>query len=117
MPDAVPDACLAACAIAYTRNPPNLPITSVLNITTHHSLLNAIIKGYETNDFAKNSVSKSSQVPTFCDFFDFKILYYKFRKNPGNHQNIRGDRACKRLRGPLWDAKISASHCQDNQRI
>jgi RNase H-like domain found in reverse transcriptase/Integrase zinc binding domain len=52
MPDAAPDACLAACTIAYTRNPPNLPIASVLNIAADHSLLDGIIKGYET-DFAK----------------------------------------------------------------
>jgi hypothetical protein len=53
MPDAAPDACLAACAIAYTRNPPNLPVAGVLNIAADHSLLDAIIKGYETDDFAK----------------------------------------------------------------
>jgi hypothetical protein len=63
------------------------------------------------------SVSKSSQVPTFCDFFDLKNLCYKFRENPEIHRNIREDRTCKRPRGSLWDGKFLASHCQDNHKI
>ena len=53
MPDAAPDACLAACAIAYTRNAPATHAAGILNITTDQSLLDAIITGYETDDFAK----------------------------------------------------------------
>jgi hypothetical protein len=56
MPDAAPDACLAACAIAYTRNPPNLPIAGVLNIAADHSLLDTIVNGYKTDDFAKQDL-------------------------------------------------------------
>ena len=50
MPDAIPDACLAACAIAYTCNAPNPPMAGMLNIASNQSLLDAIITGYETND-------------------------------------------------------------------
>ena len=53
MPDATPDACLAACAIAYTRSAPATHAGGILNITADQSLLNAIITGYETDDFAK----------------------------------------------------------------
>ena len=66
---------------------------------------------------SKCSVSKSSQVLTFCDFLDFKKLYYKFEKNPEIHQNITGDRNCKRLGSPFWDEKILPTHCQDNWKI
>ena len=53
MPNVIPDACLAACAIAYTCNAPNPPIAGMLNITTDQSLLDVIITGYETDDFTK----------------------------------------------------------------
>ena len=53
MPDAIPDACLAACTIAYTCNAPNPPMAGMLNIASDQSLLDAIITGYETDDFAK----------------------------------------------------------------
>ena len=53
MPDAIPDACLTRCAIAYTRNAPKMPTGGILNITTDQSLLNAIITGYETDSFTK----------------------------------------------------------------
>jgi hypothetical protein len=53
MPDAAPDACLVACAIAYTCNAPPTPIAGILNIAADHSLLDAIINGYRTDDFAK----------------------------------------------------------------
>jgi RNase H-like domain found in reverse transcriptase/Integrase zinc binding domain len=53
MPDAAPDACLAACAIAYTRHAPDQFATGILNIAADQSLLDAIITGYETDDFAK----------------------------------------------------------------
>ena len=53
MPDAIPDACLATRAIAYTRNAPKMPAGSILNITTDQSLLDAIITGYETDSFTK----------------------------------------------------------------
>ena len=57
MPDAPPDAHLAACAMAHTRNTPAhtrcTTATGVLSITTDQSLLNAIVTGYETDEFAK----------------------------------------------------------------
>ena len=46
MPNTIPDACLATCAIAYTRNAPKMPAGGILNITTDQSLLDAIITGY-----------------------------------------------------------------------
>ena len=48
MPDAPPDACLAACAIAYTHNAPATHTAGILNIAADQSLLNAIVTGYET---------------------------------------------------------------------
>jgi Integrase zinc binding domain len=53
MPDTTPDACLVACAIAYTRHVPDPSAAGILNIAADQSLLNAIITGYETDDFAK----------------------------------------------------------------
>ena len=53
MPDVAPDACLAACAMAYAQHAPTSPAAGVLNITSDQSLLDAIIAGYETDDFAK----------------------------------------------------------------
>ena len=53
MPDAIPDTCLAACAIAYTCNTPSPPTAGMLNITANQSLFNTIITGYETNYFTK----------------------------------------------------------------
>jgi hypothetical protein len=53
MPDTTPDACLAACAIAYTRHAPDQFAAGILNIAADQSLLDAIISGYETDDFAK----------------------------------------------------------------
>jgi hypothetical protein len=53
MPDTAPDACLAACAIAYTCNVPATYATGILNIMADQSLLDAIITSYETDDFAK----------------------------------------------------------------
>ena len=53
MPNAAPDACLAACAIAYTRNPLPTHAAGILNITSDQSLLDAIITGYEADPFAK----------------------------------------------------------------
>ena len=53
MPDAMPNACLAACAMAHTRNAPKTPVAGILNIATDQSLLDAIITGYKTDDFAK----------------------------------------------------------------
>ena len=53
MPDAIPDACLTLCAISYTCNAPTPHATGILRITANQSLLNAIITGYETDNFAK----------------------------------------------------------------
>ena len=53
MPDAPPDACLAACAIAYTRNALATHAAGILNIAADQSLLDAIVTGYETDSFAK----------------------------------------------------------------
>ena len=53
MPDTAPDACLAACAIAYTCNPPATHAAGILNITSDQSLLDAIITGYKAKPFAK----------------------------------------------------------------
>ena len=53
MPDTAPDACLAACTIAHTRNPPATHAAGILNITSDQSLLDAIITGYEADLFAK----------------------------------------------------------------
>ena len=52
MPDAIPDACLAACTIAYTCSAHRTPASSTLNIAADQSLLNTIITSYETNPFA-----------------------------------------------------------------
>ena len=53
MPDAAPNACLTACAIAYTQNAPTPPIAGILNIAADQSLLDTIITGYKTDDFAQ----------------------------------------------------------------
>ena len=53
MPDVAPDACLAACAMAYARHAPTSPAAGILNITADQSLLDVIITGYKTDDFAK----------------------------------------------------------------
>ena len=53
MPDTTPDACLAACAIAYTCNAPTTHAGGILNIATDQSLLDTIITGYKTDDFTK----------------------------------------------------------------
>ena len=63
MPDMVPDACLATCAIAYICDALTPPITGILNIAANQSLLDAIIIGYETDNFAKqltNNISMGS---------------------------------------------------------
>ena len=51
--DAVPNACLAACAIAYMHNALTPPIAGILNIATNQLLFDAIIIGHETDNFAK----------------------------------------------------------------
>ena len=56
MPDATPDACLAACAIVYTHNAPATHARGILNITADQFLLDAIITGYKTDDFAKQLI-------------------------------------------------------------
>jgi hypothetical protein len=53
MPDALPNACLVACAMAHTCNTPKTLVAGILNIATDQSLLDAIIAGYKTDDFAK----------------------------------------------------------------
>jgi hypothetical protein len=53
MPDATPDVCLAAYAIAYTHNAQATHAGGVLNITADQSLLKAIITSYKTDDFTK----------------------------------------------------------------
>jgi hypothetical protein len=60
MPDATPDVLLTACTIAYTYNVPATYTTGILNITADQSLLNTIITGYETNDFAKKNSPRTS---------------------------------------------------------
>ena len=75
MPDVVPNTCLAACAMAYARHAPTSPAAGILNITADQSLLDAIITGYETDDFAKqltNDISMGSiKGATLTD----KLLY------------------------------------------
>ena len=53
MSDTAPDACLVACTIAYTCNPPVTHAAGILNITSNQSPLNAIITSYEADPFAK----------------------------------------------------------------
>ena len=53
MPDAPPDACLAACMITCTCNAPATHVAGILNIATDQSLLEAIVTGYETDSFTK----------------------------------------------------------------
>jgi hypothetical protein len=53
MPDAMPNTCLAACVMAHTHNAPKTLVAGILNIATDQSLLDAIIAGYKTDDFAK----------------------------------------------------------------
>jgi hypothetical protein len=77
MPDAATDACLAACAIAYTCNAPTPSIASILNIAANQSLLDTIIAGYETDDFTqqltKNISMGSIEGATLTD----KLLYVR----------------------------------------
>ena len=75
MPDTAPDACLAACAIAYTCNPPATHAAGILNITSDQSLLDAIITSYEADPFAKQLLKdidmESIEGATLTD----KLLY------------------------------------------
>jgi hypothetical protein len=75
MPDAVPDACLVACAMAYTHNEPAMPVAGGLDITADQSFLDAIITSYETNPFTKHLAKDiemgSVEGATFTD----KLLY------------------------------------------
>jgi hypothetical protein len=54
MADNIPDASLAACALAYIRSPPpSLYTGGVLDITADHSLLESIINAYVEDNFAQ----------------------------------------------------------------
>ena len=75
MPDTTPDACLAACAMAYTRHAPTPPAAGILNITTDQSLLDAIIIGYETDDFAKQLTKDISMGSIKGATLTNKLLY------------------------------------------
>ena len=75
MPDAVPDACLAACAIAYTCNALTPPIAGILNIATNQLLLDTIIIGYETDDFAKQVTKDISMGSIKGATLTDKLLY------------------------------------------
>jgi RNase H-like domain found in reverse transcriptase/Reverse transcriptase (RNA-dependent DNA polymerase)/Integrase zinc binding domain len=75
MPDTIPDACLAACAMAYTRHAPTPPAAGILNITADQSLLNAIITGYETDDFAKQLTKDISMGSIEGATLTDKLLY------------------------------------------
>ena len=79
MPDVIPDACLAACAMAYTHNTPNPPMAGMLNITSDQSLLDAIITGYETNDFAKQLTKDISMGSIEGATLTDKLLYVSCR--------------------------------------
>ena len=79
IPNAIPDACLAACTIAYTRNTPNPPMAGMLNITSDQSLLDAIITGYETNDFAKQLTKDISMGSIKGATLTNKLLYVSCR--------------------------------------
>ena len=75
MPNAAPNACLAACAIAYTQHAPTPPATGILNITADQSLLDAIITGYETDDFAKQLTKDISMGSIKGATLTDKLLY------------------------------------------
>ena len=72
MPDVVPDACLAACTIAYTCSAPTV---GTLNITANKSFLDAIIKGYETDDFAQQLTKDISMGSIKGATLTDKLLY------------------------------------------
>ena len=75
MPNAIPDACLAACAIAYTHNAPNPPMAGMLNIASNQSLLDAITTGYETDNFAKQLTKDISMGSIEGATLTNKLLY------------------------------------------
>ena len=77
MPDVAPNACLAACAIAYTRHAPTPPAAGILNITTDQSLLDMIITGYETDDFAKQLAKDISMGSIEGATLTNKLLYVR----------------------------------------
>ena len=107
-------------------------------------LINFLVR---VSRFLQTSVSRSSRVPVFCSLFDFKNLYYKFRKIPkiwnkleerdiakktkGSSlqwkdfgkplsrylQILRVDREWKIMGGPLSDEKILSSRCWDISKI
>ena len=75
MPDAIPDTCLAACAILYTCNAPNPPMAGMLNIATDQSLLDVITTGYETNNFTKQLTKDISMGSIEGATLTDKLLY------------------------------------------
>ena len=75
MPDRNPNACLVACAIAYTCNVPMPPAVGILNISADKSLLDAIITGYETDDFAQQLTKDISMGSIKGATLTDKLLY------------------------------------------
>ena len=75
MPDAAPNACLAACAMAYAWHAPTSPAVGILNITANQSLLDAIITGYKTDDFAKQLAKDISMGSIEGATLTNKLLY------------------------------------------
>ena len=77
MPDAAPNACLAACAMAYAWHAPTFPAAGILNITANQSLLDAIITGYKTDDFAKQLTKDISMGSIKGAALTDKLLYVR----------------------------------------
>ena len=75
MPDRNPDACLTACAMAYTRNVLMPPAVGILNISADKSLLDAIIMGYETDDFTQQLTKDISMGSIKGATLTNKLLY------------------------------------------
>ena len=140
MPDDTPDAQLAACAIAYTCNAPTFHAAGVLSITSDQSLLDAIITGYETDDFAKQLTKDigmgSIKGATLTDRLlyighrlvipkDLKVreLLYNLAHNTLGHfgfdkcyESLRGSYYWPNMRRDLENAYIpSCAECQQNK--
>ena len=64
-----------AVAIAYTHNAPTPPIATILNIATGQSLLDTIIAGYETDNFAQQLTKDISMGSIKGATLTNKLLY------------------------------------------
>ena len=79
MPDVAPNTCLTACAMAYAWHAPTSPAVGILSITANQSLLDAIIIGYETDDFAKQLTKDISMGSIEGATLTDKLLYVGHR--------------------------------------